>query len=177
MQISVWLLFPSAFSAFCISTGFQSTTHSGAWSPPVVWVVLGDVVFTSRNVRSCVCWCCGSSVSVSDVRVMYYTFLIECDSWMIEWPQKCFLWPPAVSLEVDNHFLPFSEDDFPSVMLFYDVILTFDEEVEWIWKQRFTPVTLLYYMVSTVRLTPKLSKLFALEPIFVAPRIHRHHRL
>ncbi|KAL0958504.1 hypothetical protein HGRIS_000646 [Hohenbuehelia grisea] len=32
------------------------------------------------------------------------------------------------------------------VMLFYDIVLTFGDEVEYIWKKKFTPVTLLWFM-------------------------------
>lgn len=34
-------------------------------------------------------------------------------------------------------------------MLFYDMTITFGDEVEKIWKQRFTGATLLWFMVSS----------------------------
>lgn len=39
---------------------------------------------------------------------------------------------------------------FAVVMLFYDIAITFGDEVEKIWKQRFTGATVLWFMVSTV---------------------------
>ena len=37
-----------------------------------------------------------------------------------------------------------------AVMLFYDIAITFGDEVEKIWKQRFTGATVLWFMVSDV---------------------------
>ena len=33
-------------------------------------------------------------------------------------------------------------------MLFYDIVITFPDEVEKIWKQRFTGATVLWFLVS-----------------------------
>ena len=33
-------------------------------------------------------------------------------------------------------------------MLFYDIVITFGDEVERIWKQRFTGATVLWFLVS-----------------------------
>ena len=42
-------------------------------------------------------------------------------------------------------------------MLFYDIAITFGDEVEKIWKQRFTGATVLWFLVSTS--LPELSTL------------------
>ena len=39
------------------------------------------------------------------------------------------------------------------VMLFYDIAITFGDEVEKIWKQRFTGATVLWFLVSAPPLT------------------------
>ena len=40
----------------------------------------------------------------------------------------------------------------PSVMLFYDIMLTFADEVEFIWSRRFSFVSVLWYLVSFLTL-------------------------
>ncbi len=37
-----------------------------------------------------------------------------------------------------------------TVMLFYDIVLTFGDEVEKVWRKKFTPVTFLWFMVSLI---------------------------
>ena len=44
-----------------------------------------------------------------------------------------------------------------SVMLFYDIVLTFGDEVEKIWKQRFTGATVLWCLVSQRLNLPELA--------------------
>lgn len=39
---------------------------------------------------------------------------------------------------------------FFTVMLFYDMFITFGDEVEKIWKQKFTVATVLWFMVRTL---------------------------
>lgn len=40
-----------------------------------------------------------------------------------------------------------------TVMLFYDIIITFGDEVEYIWKKKFTPFTTLWFLVCPSFLT------------------------
>ena len=70
-------------------------------------------------------------------------------------------------------------------MLFYDIVITFGDEVERIWKQRFTGATVLWFLVSLPRtrllMRPAHSARRAippaLEPLPFASRLHSHYRL
>ncbi len=66
-----------------------------------------------------------------------------------------------------------------SVMLFYDIAITFGDEVERIWKQRFTGATVLWFLVrNRIPLRPPTSLSDpTLEPLPVPPRLHSHYSL
>lgn len=66
-----------------------------------------------------------------------------------------------------------------SVMLFYDIAITFGDEVERIWKQRFTGATVLWFLVrNRILLRPPTSLSDpTLEPLPVPPRLHSHYSL
>ena len=42
-------------------------------------------------------------------------------------------------------------------MLFYDMVITFGDEVEKIWKQRLTGATVLWFLVSSTLTAPKAN--------------------
>ena len=54
--------------------------------------------------------------------------------------------PPSVSLIELFGRNPFQSS--PAAVLFFDVVLTFDDEVEQIWSKRFSKVSVLFFLVS-----------------------------
>ena len=63
-------------------------------------------------------------------------------------------------------------------MLFYDIVLTFGEEVEKVWKQRFTGVTVLWFLVCAIpnMKCPNYLKPYS-ESISFAIGLYSHYRL
>lgn len=57
-----------------------------------------------------------------------------------------------------------------AVMLFYDIAITFGDEVEKIWKQRFTGATVLWFMVSDA------NRILLLSSMTYPGRIDIYHR-
>ena len=57
-----------------------------------------------------------------------------------------------------------------AVMLFYDIAITFGDEVEKIWKQRFTGATVLWFMVSDAnRMLPALINDLSSQNRYLSP--------
>lgn len=64
-------------------------------------------------------------------------------------------------------------------MLFFDIAITFGDEVERIWKRRFTGATVLWFIVRQYSRYSTLphEQLRHVEPIFATPRLYCGHSL
>ena len=69
---------------------------------------------------------------------------------ILAWPPRCSPSLPVVSRSRNVCATQAPNEHPPSltVMLFYDIAITFGDEVERIWKQRFTGATILWFLVS-----------------------------
>ena len=120
-----------------------------------------------------ICECRGSSISMHS---SLQSGLFQ------EWPPRCIPWPPSVSVFVAISLRLYGRC-WPSqeVMLFYDIMLTFADEVERIWKRKISMMSVLFLLVrfsssfedtvgSEIHPQPQ-------ESVYLAIRVHCNYRL
>jgi hypothetical protein len=67
---------------------------------------------------------------------------------------RCFRSLPVVRSLGHTFFL---HTDRLKVMLFYDIAITFGDEIERVWMRKYTPMTVLWFLVNFILFSPSTN--------------------